>query len=350
MNNRNFSKYIKILTEKAYENINESQTIDWLIAPMLRDMFEWDREDPEEVRPQWRKLTDGEKENPVDFALFISSQTKPIALVEAKRLNEKLIGKPVSQAIAYCISANVRWAILTNGLEWKVYDALDLSKDELTDRLLFQVNMLDFLTEKSGINNLDLISKSKIESLEQIISLAKMKDVIESFFDLTNLKSLSIISEIISSQTKYKADSIRELLKEYTVKLIPNTALTSNWKQVTQDLDFNQKISFIKIRTSTQEVKFQFKSWANFFEESVSFLFENYDKLQILYTQESLKSYISIDKKTLQKDYVLENSIKPIKNGFLSTHSSTQTKIKILLLFKDYLLKNNEYLDILYLE
>ena len=45
--------------------------------------------------------------------------------------------------------------------ECKVYDALDLSKDELTDRLLFQVNILDFIENRSGMNNVDFTQSSK---------------------------------------------------------------------------------------------------------------------------------------------------------------------------------------------
>ena len=351
MQNKNFNKYQKILTDKYYENINESQTIDWLIAPMLRDLFEWDREDPEEVKAQWRKLTDGERENPVDFALFVPNQTKPIALVEAKRLNEKLIGKPVSQAISYCISANVRWAILTNGLEWKVYDALDLSKDELTDRLLFQVNILDFIENRSGMNNVDLISKTKIESLEQIIQNQKIKSVVESFFDLD--LHLNLFSEFISNQTKYKVDSVKEILKDYCVELKkkqPAPIKLLNWQRVTQELDPNTKLTSLRVKTKEDDYVFDFKNWTQALENIVSFLFDRYDKLQMLYSNENLKQYISTNKQTLQKDYVLDSSIKQIKGGFLSTHSATQTKLKLIIALKDYLNSTNETVDYFFLE
>lgn len=348
MQNKNFNKYQKILTDKYYENINESQTIDWLIAPMLRDLFEWDREDPEEVKPQWRKLTDGEKENPVDFALFIPNQSKPIALVEAKRLNEKLVGKPVSQAISYCISANVRWAILTNGLEWKVYDALDLTKDDLTDRLLFQVNMLDFIENRSGINNVDLISKSKIESLEEIILNEKLESTIKTFFNLES--NLNIFSEFIAHQTKFKTESIKEFLKNYSLNLTKKQLVVSNWKRITQEFDQNTKIDKIKIKSKTGEFEFEFKNWATSFELIVAHLFERYDQLKVLYSQDTLKSYLSTNKESLQKEYILENSIKPIKGGYLNTHSSTPTKIKFILLLKDYLHNHNEQIEYYYLE
>ena len=352
MQNKNFNKYLKLLTDKTYENINESQTIDWLIAPMLRDLFEWDREDPEEVKPQWRKLTDGEKENPVDFALFVPSQTKPIALVEAKRLNEKLIGKPVSQAISYCISANVRWAVLTNGLEWKVYDALDLSKDELTDRLLFQVNILDFIENRSHMNNVDLISKSKIESLEQIIQNQKIKATIESFFDLD--LHLNLFSEFISNQTKHKVDSIKEILKHYQIDLKPKLfnqqaiATDNKWLTINQSLDVNEKIKLIRIKTNKDDFSFEFKNWALTLEYIISYLFDRYEILQNLYSNESFKPYLSKNKQLLQKDYVLDSAIKQIKGGFLNTHSATQTKIRLITVIKDYLTSNGHVVDCYY--
>lgn len=350
MQNKNFNKYLKLLTDKTYENINESQTIDWLIAPMLRDFFEWDREDPEEVKAQWRKITDGEKENPVDFALFVPNQTKPIALIEAKRLNEKLTGKPVSQAISYCISANVRWAVLTNGLEWKVYDALDLSKDELTDRLLFQVNILDFIENRSGMNNVDLISKSKIESLEQIIQNQKIKNTIQNVFDLN--KNLNLFTDLIANHVRCDKGLVKQILEQYELKInLKNPhhyVINDEWHNLENTISETTPLKLFKIKSNTTENIFDFKNWNYAFETIITRLFFNYDKLQSLFYHEPLKSYFSLNKESLYKDYVLDSAIKEIKGGFFNTQISTQNKIKIICLIRDFLKKNNEPVEIQY--
>ncbi len=106
----------------------------------------------------------------------------------------------------------------------------------------------------------------------------------------------------------------------------------------------------MRIKTKDDDYVFEFKNWTQALENIVSFLFDRYDKLQSLYSNENLKQYISTNKQTLQKDYVLDSAIKQIKGGFLSTHSATQTKLKLIIALKDYLISTNEAVDYFYLE
>ena len=132
-------------------------------------------------------------------------------------------------------------------------------------------------------------------------------------------------------------------LKQLPIKVL-------NWQKITQDLDANTKLTSLRVKTKDDDYVFDFKNWTQALENIVSFLFDRYDKLQSLYSNDNLKQYISTNKQTLQKDYVLDSAIKQIKGGFLSTHSATQTKLKLIIALKEYLNSSNETVDCFYLE
>lgn len=120
-------------------NVNEENTINALIAPILA-ILGWDRSDLTSVKSEWRKTYPNGRVDTkrCDFALFASSRDpRPIALVEAKAVRERLDDTHVDQVMSYAFSANVRWAILTNGLEWRLYDTFQtgmFSKNSLVFR------------------------------------------------------------------------------------------------------------------------------------------------------------------------------------------------------------------------
>ena len=97
---------------------NETMTRYALIDPLLREMG-WDLSDPGQVRLE-NKTTD--KSNP-DYVVG-----KNIMVIEAKRIDENLDAKYVKQLIKYANDNNARYGVLTNGREWKIYDACNTKK------------------------------------------------------------------------------------------------------------------------------------------------------------------------------------------------------------------------------
>jgi hypothetical protein len=98
--------------------IGEQNTKATLIEPILRALG-WDLEDLEEVRREYRRRP---ADNPVDYALHLLRT--PRLFVEAKGLDENLDDRRwASQIMGYAVVAGVQWVVLTNGDEYRIYNA-----------------------------------------------------------------------------------------------------------------------------------------------------------------------------------------------------------------------------------
>jgi len=98
--------------------LNEQNTKRALIDPVLR-LLGWDTEDVEEVQQEYRRQR---SDNPVDYALMLVRE--PRLFVEAKALDEDLEDRRwASQVIGYATVAGVEWVVLTNGDEYRIYNA-----------------------------------------------------------------------------------------------------------------------------------------------------------------------------------------------------------------------------------
>ena len=100
------------------QSIGEQNTKSILIEPMLKTLG-WDIEDFDEVRREYRPMS---ADNPVDYVLL--SKKSPKLYVEAKGLGEKLSDRKWSnQIMGYAAMAGVEWVILTDGNEYKIFNA-----------------------------------------------------------------------------------------------------------------------------------------------------------------------------------------------------------------------------------
>src|SRR5688572_8395811 len=97
---------------------NEQNTKSSLIDPVLRALG-WDTEDFEEVHREYKpKPTD----NPVDYALFILRT--PRLFIEAKALGGTLHDRRwANQIMGYAAVSGVEWVVLTDGDEYRLYNA-----------------------------------------------------------------------------------------------------------------------------------------------------------------------------------------------------------------------------------
>ena len=99
-------------------NVGEQNTKAGLVEPILEGLG-WDIRDPDEVHREYRRLS---SDNPVDYALLL--RRTPRLFVEAKGIGENLDDpKWANQIIAYATAAGVEWVALTNGAEWRIYNA-----------------------------------------------------------------------------------------------------------------------------------------------------------------------------------------------------------------------------------
>lgn len=71
--------------------------------------------------------------------VLLSTENRPIVFVEAKELGARLDDAHVRQALGYAQAEATKWAVLTNGYEWRVYDAQRHAPDP--ERLFRQTDL-----------------------------------------------------------------------------------------------------------------------------------------------------------------------------------------------------------------
>jgi hypothetical protein len=134
--------------------LGEQNTKATLIEPVLRAVG-WDVEDVEEVHREYRRVP---ADNPVDYALRLART--PRLFVEAKGLDENLEDRRwTNQMIAYATASGVEWMILTNGDEYRIYNAL--AAVPLEEKLFRAIRITSDLEDATQA--LALISKQQTE-------------------------------------------------------------------------------------------------------------------------------------------------------------------------------------------
>ena len=154
---------IRTVTERIVsyrgQGIGEQNTKVGLIAPILRSLG-WNVEDLREVHLEYkRRPTD----KPVDYALMLNGA--PRLFVEAKALDENLDDQRwANQIMGYAMVAGVRWVVLTNGDEYRIYNSHATVPVE--DKLFRKVGLSQDAV--SAGETLRLISRESTAELEAL--------------------------------------------------------------------------------------------------------------------------------------------------------------------------------------
>jgi hypothetical protein len=136
-------------------SLNEENTKMSLITPMIQALG-WDVANPDEVHCEYRRKS---KALPVDYALMIDRT--PCLLIEAKAMGESIEDdRWISQVLNYTNQSGVQWAVLTNGVEYRIYNSSAIVP---TDEKLFRhVALLDAPVPKI-VDDLSLLSRPELE-------------------------------------------------------------------------------------------------------------------------------------------------------------------------------------------
>lgn len=145
------------------QRIGEQNTKNVLIEPVLQALG-WDTRDPEEVNREYRRRG---SDNPVDYALLLLRT--PRLFVEAKGLGEN-IDDPrwANQTISYPAVAGVEWVALTDGAQWRIYNAH--APVPIEDKLFRSVDIAqdpDEAVELLGLLSKDNMRENRIQELWQ---------------------------------------------------------------------------------------------------------------------------------------------------------------------------------------
>lgn len=136
-------------------SLGEQNTKASLIEPIL-EALGWDVRDPDEV---YREFKANSRDNPVDYALTLLR--KPRLFVEAKGLGEDMADRKwISQVLAYAVVAGVEWCVLTDGNEYRFYNATVAVDAE--EKLFCRIKLSDS-HEVEAAKTLSLISRANME-------------------------------------------------------------------------------------------------------------------------------------------------------------------------------------------
>jgi hypothetical protein len=134
------------------DRTGEQNTKATLIEPILLALG-WDIYNPDEVDREYRHQP---SDDPVDYALKLDG--RPVLFVEAKALRLPLgNGRWVKQLLSYGVVAGVDWCVLTNGDEYRIYNAH--APVEATEKLFQCFSISDVEAEEEVLRVLELLSR-----------------------------------------------------------------------------------------------------------------------------------------------------------------------------------------------
>jgi len=190
------------------EKVGEENTKAALIEPLLTALG-WDIEELDEVTREYRRKP---KDNPVDYALFVLRT--PRLFIEAKALDKDLRDRKwISQTLGYATVVGVEWCVLTNGDEYRLYNAH--APVDVEEKIFRVFKITDKEEEKFLLETLELLTKDKMgENLLNLYWKAHFIDrniklAIEQMLDNEDASFIRLIRKI----TKFKASEIKESLK-----------------------------------------------------------------------------------------------------------------------------------------
>jgi predicted type IV restriction endonuclease len=145
----------RIAKYRGSKRFNEQNTKASLILPVL-EALGWNPNDPEDVQWEYKPKP---RYNPVDFALLL--KRTPCLFLEAKALGESLADyKLVKQILSYASMAGVQWVALSNGDEYRIYNANALVPAE---EKLFRTISISSEATANVLSTLSLLSKVNLQ-------------------------------------------------------------------------------------------------------------------------------------------------------------------------------------------
>lgn len=221
----------KRIKQAGKRGLNEQNTKASLIEPVLRALG-WDTEDFDEVAREFKTKA---RDKPVDYGLLL--MRTPRLFVEAKALGQNLDDKKwANQIMGYAAVAGVEWIVLTDGNEYRIYNAHALVhvEEKLFRRIV--VDSEDPLVQPT----LELLARDLMEENRlQVYWRAEFVDrqvrgALEKVF--TGDGDLLIVNYVASHTKDLSPDEIRESLRRCRATFdfpVPSEppVLKPKWKQ-----------------------------------------------------------------------------------------------------------------------
>lgn len=214
-----FKQQIKSLgsrIERIKGNIQtEEATKTSLIMPLIQALG-YDIFNPEELVPEYVADVGIKKGEKIDYAILQGEE--PVILIEAKSVNEQL-AKHDSQLFRYFGTTKAKFAILTNGIEYKFYTDLD-EQNKMDQKPFFVVNMLDLkdidITELAKFRKSDFDVLNVLTTASELKYTGEIKKYLTEQWEEPSEDFIRVVlNEIYQGvKTKKVIDNFRELVKK----------------------------------------------------------------------------------------------------------------------------------------
>lgn len=197
------------------ESIGEQNTKAVLIDPLLSALG-WNLQELGEVRREYKYKP---QDSPVDYALFILRT--PRLFIEAKDLSaDPHDRKWISQILGYATVVGVEWCVLTNGDEYRLYNAH--AAVDVDQKLFRSVRISDSSSTEYTLDTLYLLSKDKMgEKLIDVLWRSHFIDhhVGQVFRGLVSAPDPGLIRLIRKGRPELSPAEIRDSLKRAEVEI-----------------------------------------------------------------------------------------------------------------------------------
>lgn len=223
---RDHSKEVRRKAKAAYGN--EANTREYLIKPFL-EVLGYDTTEPNDVAAEFTADI-GKYNEKVDYAL--KKNGRPVILVEFKAASEVLSRKHTAQLQRYINSKlDVRFGVLTNGIEYQFY--ADLEKENVMDDDAFLTVDMRHLND-DHCAGLSLFTKSGFD-VETCLDAARtlkyrqrIKDVLNQTFDPLSDEIVKLLVKKVysGSYTKFVRDQFTPLVKQAWVEFVNSKKVT----------------------------------------------------------------------------------------------------------------------------
>lgn len=190
----------------------EEATKTSLIMPLIQALG-YDIFNPEELVPEFIADVGIKKGEKIDYAIMQAGE--PVILIEAKSVNEKL-GKHDSQLFRYFGTTQAKFAILTNGIEYKFFTDLE-EPNKMDQKPFFVFNMLDL--RDTQINEISKFKKSDF-------------DVINVLTTASDLKYTNEIKQFLSKQWEEPSDEFVRLIINEVYQGFKTKKVLDNFKDI----------------------------------------------------------------------------------------------------------------------
>ena len=154
----NLKRFATAFKEARDRGANESDTVMFLVK-FIEEVLGYDS-----LKGQISKEL-SIKDRYCDIALKVAGTVR--ILVECKAASIRaLVEKHIEQAENYASRAGIRWVVLTNGIEWKLFHLTFGEAEGIAHELAFEANLLDELESApdSLWSRLSLLSRENVEA------------------------------------------------------------------------------------------------------------------------------------------------------------------------------------------